>query len=102
MPRTKQSSNVRAKLQRWSLVATLTALAIWLTFFDSHSILKRVRWHQDHKALTQENAHLQARIEALEKQLDAGISDAMVERIAREQYGMHRPGETVYRIQQPE
>ena len=32
------------------------------------------------------------------ERLEAGLTPATVERVAREQYGMRRPGETVYRV----
>ena len=45
------------------------------------------------------DASLRERIEVLESQLSDGPSDEDVERIAREKYGMRKPGETVYRVQ---
>ncbi len=35
----------------------------------------------------------------LQETLETSPSDETIERIAREQYGMHRPGEIVYRIE---
>jgi cell division protein FtsB len=42
---------------------------------------------------------LRQQIDALEKKLGEPLPDAVVERIAREEYGMKRPGETVYPIE---
>jgi cell division protein FtsB len=86
-------------LRRWLLIGVAVVLLLWITFFDSHSLIRRYQWHAEHDRLTQENQELRARIEALEAQLDQPLSDEVVERIAREEYGMKRPGETVYRIE---
>lgn len=88
----------RPQLQRWTLIGAALALLLWITFFDSHSLLKRFRWHQEYERLTEENRALRNDIDRLEDKLEKPLSDEVVERIAREQYGMKRPGETVYRI----
>ena len=87
-------------LRRWLLVATLVLLGVWLTFFDSHSLSKRIQWHREQARLTVENRQLEQRILELEAKLKEADSAEVVEKIAREQYGMRRPGETVYRIEQ--
>ena len=74
-------------------------LLVWVTFFDSHSLAKRIAWHQELSQLAVENAELEAQIEGLEEGLEATPSESVVEKIAREQYGMRRPGETVYRVE---
>ncbi len=48
--------------------------------------------------LTEENAAMRADNAAVQARLDRGLDDATVEEVAREQYGMRRPGETVYRV----
>ena len=35
---------------------------------------------------------------ATQARIDRGLDDTTVEQVAREQYGMRRPGETVYRV----
>lgn len=67
-------------------------------FFDSHSLLKRYYWQQELESLQQENTQLQSEIQRFRTKLDRPLPDSVVERIAREEYGMKRPGETVYRI----
>jgi cell division protein FtsB len=82
----------------WGLGLLLGGVLVWITFFDSHSLWQRYRWHQELEATTQENAELRSEIERLRSQLDRPLSDSLVERIAREEYGMKRPGETIHRI----
>ena len=81
------------------VVAGLLALAAWVLFFDSHSVMRRAGYARELSRLTRENARLQAENEALARQLDAGLNAEIVERVAREQYGMRRPGERVYRVE---
>ena len=80
------------------LAATFALLFLlgWLAFFDSHSILKRVAWHQERAEVRAQNEELASQIAEIEAQLEQGLSDELVERLAREQYGMRRPGESVY------
>lgn len=89
----------RQSLTWWLLGGALCALFVWIAFFDSHSLLRRYRWHQEHDRLTQENERLRQDIQRLREQLDRPLSDSLIEHIAREEYGMKRPGETVYRLQ---
>ncbi len=84
---------------RLIVFALVACAALWVAFFDSHSVLKRVVWHHELGEVTAENEALQADIARLERQVTTVESDAVVERVAREQYGMRRPGETVHRIE---
>ena len=81
------------------LVAALVALAVWVVFFDSHSLLRRASYAGELERLTDENARLTDENEDLQARLDRGLDDATVEVVAREQYGMRRPGETVYLVE---
>jgi cell division protein FtsB len=97
-PRAAAAPSRLPRLRRRALLAGLLLLATWLAFFDSHSLLKRVQWSREHDRLRAENEALRAEIEDLEGELAKGLSEERVEKIAREQYGMRRPGETVYRV----
>jgi cell division protein FtsB len=87
-----------SRLRRWLLLLGLAVGGVWFLFFDSYSLVRRVHYYTDYRDLAEENAHLQAEIDRLQTQLDAGLSDEVVEAVAREQYGMRRPGETVYPV----
>gem|GEM_PF-174825 len=88
----------KRRLRNRIIASALLLLGVWITFFDSHSLIKRISWHREHADLVEANAKLRAEIERLEGEVAKGLSDEVVERIAREEYGMRRPGETVYRI----
>ena len=45
---------------RWLAAGLAALLLIWITFFDSHSLLRRYQWHQELERLTKENQRLQA------------------------------------------
>lgn len=91
-PRPKQPKRLRRSL----FVAAAGFLLVWLTFFDSHSFFRRATWHYERAELSQQNEELQVRIDEIEASLERGLTAEDVERIAREEYGMRRPGETVY------
>jgi cell division protein FtsB len=83
----------------WGVGVFLAGVFVWVLFFDSHSLLRRYYWQQELEATTRENAALREDIKRLRTQLDRPLSDSVVERIAREEYGMKRPDETIYRIE---
>ncbi|HEX7071800.1 MAG TPA: septum formation initiator family protein [Rhodothermales bacterium] len=87
------------RIQKWFLLVSLIVVGVWIGFFDSHSIARRVAWHHEAKELAAANDTLRADIARLEEQLQEARTDEMVEKIAREQYGMRRPGERVYRVE---
>lgn len=95
----RHTSRPRRKIQTWLLIASLVVVAVWLAFFDSHSLARRIAWHREAAQLTHANDTLRQDIERLEMQVKEAATDEVVERIAREQYGMRRPGERVYRVE---
>ncbi len=87
------------RLRRRLALAGVLGLLLWVAFFDSHSVWRRASYARELDRLTEENAALTAENDALEAQLQRGLDDATVERVAREQYGMRRAGERVYRVE---
>ena len=92
---------------RWKKSFLLSLLGafvfIWFTFIDVYSVQTRWELHNRKDELqlrTQELAEkseeLKAKTESLEK------DPALLEKIAREKYGMRKPGETVYKVKTSE
>lgn len=87
------------RTRRRLLLVGLVGLLIWIAFFDSHSLLRRAGFSNERDRLEEENRLLRAEIEQIEAELERPLSDDEIERVARERYGMRRPGETVYRVE---
>ncbi|MFT4603506.1 MAG: cell division protein FtsB [Rhodothermales bacterium] len=91
-----------ARYRGMMLGVAATLVILWIGFLDSHSLLKRYAWHREADALRSENQILTDEIDRLQSELQTDLTDEEVERIAREQYGMQREGETVHPEQQGE
>lgn len=94
-PKTSRARRLRVRL----VVGALVALAVWVAFFDSHSVWRRAAYAGELERLTAENARLAAENEDLDARVARGLDASTVEKVAREQYGMRRPGERVYRVE---
>lgn len=88
---------------RWKksfLILVLSSFVfVWFAFIDTYSI--KTRWEmasrkveliEQTEALNRDALEIQQRIEDLEN------DPALLEKIAREEYGMRKPGEKVYKI----
>jgi cell division protein FtsB len=75
------------------------AILIWILLFDSHSIVRRVVWTFEARAVESQNDELRAEIGRLQVDIQDADEEEVVEKVARESYGMRRPGETVYRVE---
>ncbi|HKJ34675.1 MAG TPA: septum formation initiator family protein [Balneolales bacterium] len=75
-------------------------LVIWFGFLDTYSVWTRIK-------LSREKSQLKAKTELLKQKTDTlnqKISELkknpdLIEKIAREKYGMRKKGETVYRVE---
>lgn len=94
---------LRKKLKRRRLIMAILILVPLLGFvlFSKRGIIARV-------GLEMEKQTMQAEIEQVRKQHDSlravieqlQSDTVLIEKLAREKYGMVRPGETVYRVEQ--
>ena len=84
--------------RRRFLAATAVLVLIWIALFDSHSLIRRLRWQHEVKHLRAENELLSNEIDQLRATVAAGLSRSDIVTIARTQYGMSRPGEMVHRV----
>lgn len=89
---------------RWKrswIVGTLIAfIAVWFLFFDTHSLYTKYQLEQQKKELIERTRQFEEKTAELEKKIeDVEKNPELIERIVREEYGMKKPNETVYRIE---
>jgi cell division protein FtsB len=78
-------------------------LVIWFLFVDAYSL--KTRWDLGHqkKELIQKTEELKSESETLEQDIQKLENNPdLIEKIAREEYGMKKPGEKVYKIKKEE
>lgn len=90
---------------RWKKSFLLTLLGlflvVWFGFFDTYSVWTRLKLEREKNDLLRKTEQLVTDTEILRQRIEALQNDpALLERIAREEYGMRRPGETIYRIRE--
>jgi cell division protein FtsB len=88
---------------RWNksfLVLLLGAfIVIWFSFIDVYSLKTRWDLHDRKEELKLKTEQLAEKSEQIMERMEALENDpALLEKIAREEYGMRKPGETVYKI----
>jgi len=88
---------------RWKrsyLIGALIAfIAIWFLFIDTYSFYTRVNLNIKKDELIQKTEELQVQTRELEQKIEELESNPdLLEKIAREEYGMRKPDEKVYRI----
>lgn len=88
---------------RWNKKYLLMVLGafilIWFSFIDVYSLQTRHKLNKQKKELIEKTQVLSEQTSVLEQKTEALQNDpALLEKIAREQYGMRKPGERVYKI----
>lgn len=87
--------------KRSGVVGLLAAFIIaWFLFFDTHSLLTKVQLEIQKKELIERTKEFEERTAELEKKIDdIQKNPDLLEQIVREDYGMRKPNETVYKIE---
>lgn len=76
-------------------------LVVWFGFFDTYSLYTRYQLNKERKELIKNTEELRAESKLLEEKIKAiERNPLLLEKIAREEYGMRKPGETVYRVRE--
>lgn len=76
-------------------------IAVWFTFIDTYSIWTRIELSQRKAELKEKKKQLKAETLILKQKIEDLKTDPfLLERIAREEYGMKKEGETVYKIKE--
>lgn len=72
---------------------------IWFAFIDTYSLWTRYQLSKRRDNLKLKTEQLKAETARLKQQIrDLNNDPALLERIAREEYGMKKEGETVYKV----
>jgi cell division protein FtsB len=92
---------------RWRkkfLVSLLAAfIIIWIGFIDTYSLYTRYRISQEKADIIQKTQQLEQETVELEQKIkDIQNNRELLEKIAREEYGMKKPEETVYIVRTEE
>jgi cell division protein FtsB len=74
---------------------------VWFAFLDTYSIWTRIELYMQKNELQEQTLKLKEDTELIKDKIERLEKDPMLlERIAREQYGMKKNGETVYKIRE--
>lgn len=78
-------------------------IVIWFAFFDSYSLYTKYQLNSQKNDLIERTHELEIKTEELnEKISELENNTDLLEKIAREEYGMRKPNETVYKIKPTE
>ncbi|MCW9707008.1 FtsB family cell division protein [Fodinibius salsisoli] len=76
---------------------------IWFAFIDTYSLWTRIQLNYQMDELQSKKEKLQKETLILKEKIEDLKNDpTLLERIAREEYGMKKEGETVYKIKEVE
>ena len=89
----------RRRIKPWMVICL--ALVLWVGFHFAKNASVNYKLKQDIISLQKEIAALEMRSRQLEEEIANWQSPEYVERVAREELGLVKPGETVYKLSQP-
>ncbi len=79
----------------------LLMLVIWFGFIDTYSIRTRILLNNEKKELIDETERLREETAMYQLKMEELESNpGLLETLAREEYGMRKPGEIIYRVQE--
>ncbi|WP_422105200.1 FtsB family cell division protein [Winogradskyella sp.] len=73
--------------------------AVWMLFFDAHSLLFHRELNTDMEELEYQKAHYKSEMEKDNKAIKELSTEEGIERAARENYYMKKPNEDIYIIE---
>ena len=90
---------------RWSksflLLVLCGIILIWVSFIDTYSLWARYKLNERYDDLKVKTEQLESDTKLLKQKIDNLSNDpALLERIAREEYGMKKEGEIIYKIKE--
>jgi cell division protein FtsB len=85
--------------KKYLLLVIGAFILIWFSFIDVYSLQTRYQLNKQKKELIEKTQSLSQQTQILKQKTESLENDpALLEKIAREQYGMRKPGERVYKI----
>ena len=93
----KQQGKKRINLGR----VLLLVLIAWVGFAFARNAAANYKLRREIEALEKRIAVLEMRREDLEREIEEWLSPENVGKVAREQLGLVKPGEVVYRLSEP-
>lgn len=98
-----QSLNPLRWKKSFLVLLLVSFVVVWFTFVDTYSLKTRWDLYSQKKELQEQTIKLQELSEELKVKIEDLENDpALLEKIAREEYGMRKPGETVYKVKREE
>jgi len=91
----------RRRSQSRRFVVILCILVLWVGFNFARNAYRNYRLRLEIESLRREIAAIELRNKQLEDEIENWQSPEYVERVAREELGLVKPGERVYVIAQP-
>lgn len=83
----------------WTFILLVSFIGIWFLFFDTYSLLTRVSLEMQKRDLIERTMEYQEKAAELNEKIEElNNNPELLEKIAREEYGMQRPDETVFII----
>lgn len=74
-------------------------IVVWMVFFDTYSLWTRYSLNERKEELIRKTEQLKQETKELQVKINNLENDtSLLKRIAREKYGMHKKGETVYKV----
>jgi len=96
------SGRLRLLLRPRTVLVLLAVWAVYEGFLSGHSVLNLYRFKQERNELRRQLAEAEARRDELKRRLELLETDPFtLEKLAREEMGLARPGEIVYRYEEP-
>jgi cell division protein FtsB len=92
---------------RWNkslLISLLAAcIVIWFLFFDTYSLFTKIQLENRKEELIERTAEYEKKAAQLDEKIEQLENNPdLIEKIAREDYGMKKPDETVYKVEKTE
>lgn len=77
------------------------AFVVIMVFFDKHNLIEHFKNQREIAALKAENKELKEQLDDLKHRSEELHKDvAIMEKVARERYGMHKDGEEVFIVEE--